>query len=134
MAKLTIFLYRWNAAPALFGSQFMNKKNVSSPLYYYIKSRLRPALALLLLCLICASCAKQIELVPDRKKPLPSGIISAVGEHNGKSRYRLKIDYLIAPEDLDSNATTYIVWAQSPVSGEVEKVAVLGNARSKQIE
>jgi hypothetical protein len=87
----------------------------------------------LVLLLMMSGCAKQIELVPDRKQPLPMGTINSVSEQGGRSRYELKINYLLPPEQLDDRATIYVVWARSASNNVMEKVAVVGKARDKKI-
>ncbi|MEW6734274.1 MAG: hypothetical protein AB1489_23310 [Acidobacteriota bacterium] len=81
---------------------------------------------LVALLLLSFGCAKRIELVPDRDRPLPQGTISRIEKHNGITRYELKVTNLLPPSELDSEANLYIVWESSQDGRIVKKVAQLG--------
>src|SRR5690349_7155803 len=67
--------------------------------------------SLLFLSLFSFGCARQIELTPINKRPLPSGEATSIGVQNGTTKYCLKISHLLSPRELDQQYCTFVVWA-----------------------
>jgi hypothetical protein len=85
-------------------------------------------IALLFMILSFLGCAKQVETIPIRKHPLPSGEVVSIAQHIGVTSYRLKISNLLPPADLDSQAAVYILWVTTTQSSQVEKAAQFSGA------
>jgi hypothetical protein len=85
------------------------------------------ALALLFISLLSLGCARQVDVIPIRKKPLPSGVVETIEKRSGATYYKLRISHLLPPSDLDSEANIYILWAVSS-NGAAEKLAILKGA------
>src|SRR5690349_144187 len=109
MERLMMYQFHRNVEQGSYGSAFMNRAFAVSIL-----------LSMVLLSLGCG--AKQIDLIPSRKEPLPSGEVISIKERGGATAYQLKISHLLPPSQLDEHATVYIVWATSSQNRAVEKL------------
>jgi hypothetical protein len=109
-----------SGASASYGSAFINK----TMLNLLQKNKISLLASLLFLCLFSFGCAKQIEMIPVNKRPLPSGEVTSIEQKGGATVYGLKISHLLlSPRELDPQATVYIVWAISTQENSVEKLA-----------
>src|SRR5437868_1465844 len=102
MEKAMICLFHKNAEQDSFVSVSINRA---------IGNRLITMMAIALLTLFYIGCAKQIEMIPNRKRPLPNGEVSSINQQ--KNTYQLKISHLLSPSELDSSANIFIIWASS---------------------
>src|ERR1044071_9840235 len=119
MEKKMLYHFPKSEAPASYGSVFINKTMLNL-LQIYKKI---PVVSLLFLSLFSFGCAKQIEMTPINKRPLPSGEITSIKVENGATKYSLKISHLLSPTEFDPQTTLFIVWAISTQTNSAEKLA-----------
>jgi hypothetical protein len=80
-------------------------------------------IAIILMCISLTACAKQIEVTPINKRPLPSGAVTLVKDNNGAIAYQLRVADILAPSELEARAAYYIIWVISEDDQTIERVA-----------
>src|SRR5438270_10470173 len=104
---MRIYQFPKNAAPA--SSRSASTSKAMNARRRYRKIFLLALMVAAIALLVMSGCSRQIDVIPTRKQALPSATVSLASKTAG--RYQLKVSHLLAPEELDTAAKYYVIWA-----------------------